>query len=159
MTNEFQVQCIANPANQGLTTGVHLTRLLDQSGRERLPFSDAAALLDTCEIDEAMSQNEVSMSDLSQWRGFNHTVHGNLFVAGGVPLADAANMVEYVRTDEIGSATFTVELVTEDLPELSGQVLQQMLAVGRDELHREVLRALGRLQAHGLNRGAVPSDE
>lgn len=77
-------------------------------------------------------------------RVHNVTVHRDLFVAGAVPLAEAADRIKYVRPDETRSATFTVELIAEDLPELPDQVLQQLLAVGRDELRREVLRALGK---------------
>lgn len=138
MASEFEVQCIARAANPDLPTGIHLTRPLAQSGRQRLQFSEVAALLDASEIADAMSQSEVSMSDLTRWRVHNVTVHRDLFVAGAVPLAEAADRIKYVRPDETRSATFTVELIAEDLPELPDQVLQQLLAVGRDELRREV---------------------
>lgn len=144
MASEFEVQRIANVATPDLTTGVHLSHPLAPSGRQRLQFSEVAGLLGASEIADAISRSEVSMSDLSRWRSHNLIVHRDVFVAGSVPLAEAAEKIKYVRPDETRSATLTVELATADLPELPGQVLQKMLAVGRNELRREVLRALGK---------------
>lgn len=148
MPVNLSVSVLAN-ADTGRVESICVARPTAGDLHQFLTLADVATLLDAAEISDAAAAPEVSQADMRSWRGNRHILHDDLIVVGTVPVEETADVLEDVGDADRGDAQITVELPTEHLHQLPEELLQRLLAVGRDQCRREALRALGRGAASG----------